>query len=240
VRAPDLPKNLEDLHSHIASQAEGVELIFACRRIDEARHLTKTLARTGLTTAKEPYMRAFALGTVDGDGHVPVTDAGTYIDRYGADTVRCFMIFMGPHDHDLHFSDGQIGGVHRFLSRLWRLAHDLAPQTVPQPSSPMGADLELLRRAHQTMDHVTEAMEGELRLHMVIAAIMGLVRESIRVRDRVHGATIRFAIQTAARLLFPFAPYCAADVYHQLTSERVWEDPWPVADPILMGGRGAR
>jgi leucyl-tRNA synthetase len=234
VRAPDWPERIKSLQRDTLDISDGVELIFGCTQIDEARLLTKTLRRTELMTARRPYVRALALGMVTGDDHAPVTNAKQYIDLYGVDTVRCYMIFMGPHEHDLPWSDGQIGGVHRFLARLWRLAEDLAAQTGTQPRSPVGADLDLLRKTHQTIDHVTETIDSDMRLHVAIAAIMELVSESLRARDQVQAGTIRFAVQIAALLLFPFAPHTSAEVYYRLTGERVWEQPWPLADPAYL------
>jgi leucyl-tRNA synthetase len=77
-------------------------------------------------------------------------------------------------------------------------------------------------------------MESDLRFHVAIAAVMHLVSESARVRDLLEPATMRFATETAALLLFPFAPHCAADVYHQLTGEHAWEMPWPPADEAFL------
>jgi leucyl-tRNA synthetase len=233
VQVPDWPERVKGLQRTLGAR-DGVELIFGCTQIDEARLLTKTLARMDLMTAKAPHMRAMALGVVTGDGHVPMTTPKPDADRYGADTVRCYMIFMGPHEHDLPFSDGQAGGMHRFLSRLWRLAHDLAPHSGAPPRALPGADLELLRKTHQTIEQVTDTMESELHFHVAIAAVMGLVSESLRDRDLLQLATMRFATETAASLLFPFAPHCAADVYHQLTGEHVWETPWPAADAAFV------
>jgi leucyl-tRNA synthetase len=234
VRAPDWPEHVKSLQRNMVGRSDGVELIFGCTEMDEARLLTKTLARMDLTAAKAPHIRALALGMVTRDGHMPMISTKPYVKRYGADTVRCYTIFMGPHEHDLPWSDGQIGGVHRFLARLWRLAEDLAAQTGTQPQSPVGADLDLLRKTHQTIAHVTETIDSDLRLHVAIAAIMELVSESLRARDQVQVGTIRFAVQTAALLLFPFAPHCGADVYHQLTGERVSEVTWPAADPAFL------
>jgi leucyl-tRNA synthetase len=232
VQAPDLPEYAKDLQRDMAGGAQGVELIVGCTEVDQARRLTKALARIGLMAMHEPYVRALALGMVTYEREKPISPE-LCIERYGADTVRCFLLFMGPHEHDLCWSVGQVGGVHRFLSRLWRLAQDVPPQTDAEPLPPPGADLELLRKTHETIHDVTGTMETDRRFHLAIAAIMGLVSGSIRVRDRVQPGTLRFATQSAARLLFPFAPHCAADVYHQLTGERTWEAPWPVADPLF-------
>ena len=161
-----------------------------------------------------------------------------FFERYGAGTVRCYVLFMGPHDHDLDPSDvGQLDGVHRFLGRLWRLSTEMGSQASgiqPTTAHPSGADLQLLRKTHETIENVTETMEGDLRLHVAIAGIMGLVSEAIRLRDQVIAQTLRSSIASAASLLFPFAPHCSADVYHRLTGGRIWEVPWPQADPMYL------
>jgi len=241
VEASDWAEHVKRLQRDGLGACDGVELIFGCTQIDQASRLTKTLRCTEPMTAKEPRVRALALGIVTGDDRTPMTTTQPYIDRYGADAVRCYTIFMGPHQRDMVWSEDHLGGVHRFLSRLSRLARDIQVQGEPQgevegPRSPVPADLELLRKAHQTIDDVTDTMERDRRLHLAIAAIMGLVSTSVRVRDQVHPGTIRFATQTAASLLFPFAPCCAADVYDQLTGDRAWEIPWPVVDPFVREG----
>ena len=63
---------------------------------------------------------------------------------------------------------------------------------------------------------------------------MELLNDSSRLRDSVAPDTLRFALATAASLLFPFAPHVGADVYDMLTGERVWEQPWPQADESML------
>ena len=234
-QAPAWPELLDSLRRNVLGASDNLDLIFPATKIDQARQLTKTLAPMDLMSTKAPHIRALALGLLTGDDHhSPMATAQPYIDRYGADTVGCYMIFMGPHQHDLPFSEPQIAGAHRFLSRLWRLAHGLPPHLGAPPRSPVGADLQLLRKTHQTIDRVTNTIESDFHFHVAIASIMGFVSESIHVRDRVQPQTIRFATETAASLLFPFAPHCAADAYHQLTGKRVWERPWPTPDPAYL------
>jgi len=69
--------------------------------------------------------------------------------------------------------------------------------------------------------------------------VMELVNDAYRLKDGLYaelrtGAAVRFAAATAASLIFPFAPHLGAEVYERLTDERVWEQPWPVADPELL------
>ena len=84
-----------------------------------------------------------------------------YVERYGADTARCYILFIGPPDQDADWTDEGVEGVHRFLGRLWRLGADVAerrPQRAARPARRRreGADLELMRKAHWAIDKVTE------------------------------------------------------------------------------------
>jgi leucyl-tRNA synthetase len=162
-----------------------------------------------------------------------------YVEGYGADTARCYILFIGPPEHGADWTDKGVEGVHRFLGRLWRLGADVAASTGKQEplgplDSPEGDDLELMRKAHWAIDKVTEDMAGRFAFNTAIAAVMELVNDAYRFRGTVHPQTLHFATATAASLIFPFAPHTGADVYDMLTGRRVWEEPWPVADPALL------
>jgi leucyl-tRNA synthetase len=96
-----------------------------------------------------------------------------------------------------------------------------------------GDDLLLLRKSHWAIEKVT----GDLRrfaFNTAIAAVMELLNEASRLRESVELQTLRFALATAASLIFPFAPHAGADIYDRLTAERIWEQPWPRADQELL------
>ena len=100
------------------------------------------------------------------------------------------------------------------------------------PDELSDGDVELLRKAHWAIDKVTNDMAGRFAFNTAIAAIMELTNTISKQReegDPSPGA-LRFALATAASLLFPFAPHTAADAYERLTGRRVWEEPWPAAD----------
>jgi leucyl-tRNA synthetase len=100
--------------------------------------------------------------------------------------------------------------------------------------TPEGADLELMRKAHWAIDKVTEDMAGRFAFNTAIAEVMKLYNVCSRLRDDVAPDTLRFALATAASLLFPFAPHTAADAHQLLTGRRVWEEPWPAADLDML------
>jgi leucyl-tRNA synthetase len=212
-----------------------------------ARFFCKALADLGHLDFEEPFSALFTQGMVTKDGakmsksRGNVVSPASIIERVGADTARCYILFVGPPDQDADWSDTGVDGVYRFLSRLWRLAAETAERDGGGPASgapagdtgARGDNLVLLRKAHWAIDKVS----GDLRrfaFNTAIAAVMELLNDCSRLRDDVDAAMLRFALATAASLLFPFAPHVSADVYERLTGERVWETPWPDADEELL------
>ena len=209
-----------------------------------ARFFTKAFADMGLLESQEPFSALFTQGMITRDGAKMSKSKGnviapaSYVERYGADTARCYVLFIGPPDHDADWSDEGVEGVHRFLSRLWRLGADVGAQGERRPpvarGDAHGDDLELLRKAHWAIEKVTGDMSGRFAFNTAIAAVMELVNDCYRRRESVDADSMHFAAATAASLIFPFAPHCGAEVYEQLTGERVWEQPWPVADRAFL------
>jgi leucyl-tRNA synthetase len=208
-----------------------------------ARFFTKAFADMGLLDVQEPFARLFTQGMITRDGAKMSKSKGnvispsTYVDRYGADTTRCYMLFIGPPDQDADWRDKGIEGVHRFLSRLWRLGAELAeagPRAPEVAGDPSGADLHLVRKANWAIEKVTRDMDGRFAFNTAISAVMELVNECYRHAETASHDALHFATATAASLIFPFAPHCGADVYEMLTGERVWEQPWPAADPTYL------
>jgi leucyl-tRNA synthetase len=210
-----------------------------------ARFFVKALADMELLDVQEPFQALFTQGMITRDGAKMSKSKGnmvspvSYVERYGADTARCYILFIGPPDQDADWSDEGVEGVHRFLGRLWRLGADVASVTDRQPllgplEPPEGDDLELMRKSHWAIEKVTSDMAGRFAFNTAISAVMELVNEAYRRRDDVRPATLHFATATAASLIFPFAPHTGADVYEMLTGDRVWETPWPEADLSLL------
>jgi len=205
-----------------------------------ARFFTKAFADMGLLDAQEPFRALFTQGMITRDGAKMSKSKGnvispaTYVERYGADTARCYILFIGPPDQDADWSDEGVEGVHRFLARLWRIAVEIGAGPAEPPAEPAGADLALARKAHWAIDKVTGDMAGRFAFNTAIAAVMELVNEVYRARESASAETLRFAVATAASLVFPFAPHVASEAYELTTGRRVWEEPWPSADPALL------
>jgi len=216
-----------------------------------ARFFTKALADLGHLDFQEPFQALFTQGMVTKDGAKMskskgnVVSPASIVERVGADTARCYILFVGPPDQDADWSDDGVEGVHRFLSRLWRLAAETAERSGPpraelslggaqaSGAATEGDDLALARKTHWAIDKVS----GDLRrfaFNTAIAAVMELLNDCSRLRETVQLDTMRFALASAASLLFPFAPHVSSDIYDRLTGERVWEQPWPQAEEALL------
>jgi leucyl-tRNA synthetase len=207
-----------------------------------ARFFCKALADLGHLDFQEPFQALFTQGMVTKDGakmsksRGNVVSPASIVERVGADTARCYILFVGPPEQDADWSDTGVEGVYRFLSRLWRLADEVASETSPEPEpeNPSGADEVVLRKTNWAIEKVTNDMAGRFAFNTAIAAVMELLNECSRLRETADVQTLRFALASAASLLFPFAPHASSDIYERLTGERVWEQPWPQADEALL------
>jgi leucyl-tRNA synthetase len=208
-----------------------------------ARFFTKALADMELLDIEEPFARLFTQGMVTRDGAKMSKSRGNvvsprdYVERYGADTARCYVLYIGPPGQDADWSDEGIAGIHRQLARLWRVAAEVAELT--PPAAPVeGEPSDVLRKAHWAIDKVTRDCE-RFSFNTAIAAVIELVNEVYRHKDALYAtpegvAQLRFAVATAGSLIFPFAPHLGAEVYELMTGGRVWEEPWPEPDPALL------
>jgi leucyl-tRNA synthetase len=209
-----------------------------------ARFFCKAFADLGLLEAQEPFARLFTQGMVTRDGAKMskskgnVVSPSAIVERYGADVARCYILYVGHPAEGGDWSDKGIDGSARFLARLWRAGADALASTEPS-DAPSGAPTAVLRKAHWATDKVTRDLGERFATHTAIAAVIELVNEITRDRDELVATAdgrsqLRFAVATAASLIFPFAPHLGSEVYEQLTGARVWEQPWPRADPAML------
>jgi leucyl-tRNA synthetase len=212
-----------------------------------ARFLVKALFDLGHLEAQEPFASLFAQGMITRDGAKMSKSRGNtvspaeYVERYGADTSRTYVCFMGPPERGGDWTDEGVEGVNRFLSRLWRLCEEVEERTAAggDPAATEGDARTLVAKAHWSIDKATHDFERGFQFNTVISAVMELVNDAYRLKDGLYGepggeAALRFATATAASLIFPFAPHLGSEVYERMTGERVWEQPWPVADEAML------
>ena len=94
-----------------------------------------------------------------------------------------------------------------------------------------------MRKAHWAIDKVTRDLGERFSTHTSISAVMELVNEIYKERESADPSHVRFALVIAGSLIFPFAPHLGSEVYEALTGGRVWEQPWPEANPATARGR---
>jgi leucyl-tRNA synthetase len=197
-----------------------------------ARFFTKVMNDIGLVGFREPFARLFTQGMLHyhgakmskSRGNVIVPDE--YVERYGADACRLYLLFIGPVEQDAEWQDAGFEGIVRFLNRLWRV-------TLDQASKPAGEvpDSPLARKTHATIARVTDDIGRRFALNTPIAAVMELVNEISRSPD---DPAARFAAESAVSLIQPYASHIAEELWERLGHERLWEEPWPEPDPAML------
>jgi leucyl-tRNA synthetase len=197
-----------------------------------SRFFVKAMNDMGMVGFREPFARLFHQGWVQMGGTKMsktkgnVTGPEALVDEYGADAVRLTILFMGPADQDKEWSDEPVEGVVRFLRRLWRVVHEVAEQA---PAD--GGEGPLTRTAHETIAKATDDIARRVQFHTPISAVMVLVNE---LSDDPAAPDARFAAETAVSLIQPYAPHIAEELWQRLGHERLWEHPWPRADPAYL------
>jgi leucyl-tRNA synthetase len=191
----------------------------------------------GLVGFGEPFLRLFTQGMIHYLGAKMSKSKGNvirpdpYVERYGADAVRLYILYMGPAEQDKEWQDTGIEGTARLLDRLWRLGLEVAER------GPVDGHVDggLARFAHRTIARVTDDIERRFQFHTPIAALFELVNEIYHVKDEpAQAAAVRFATETAISLVQPYAPHVAEELWQRLGRERLWEQPWPEADPAML------
>jgi len=198
-----------------------------------ARFFTKVMEELGLVGFREPFARLFTQGMLHRNGAKMSKSKGNvitpdeYVDRYGADAARMYLLFIGPVEQDAEWQDSGFEGIVRFLHKLWRVALEQAEK--PPVDGPV--DGPLARKAHATIAKVTDDIGRRFALNTPIAAVMELVNE---IGRRPGDPAARFAAETAVSLVQPYAAHIAEELWERLGHERLWEAPWPEADPALL------
>ncbi|HET9316529.1 MAG TPA: leucine--tRNA ligase [Vicinamibacteria bacterium] len=214
-----------------------------------SRFWTKVMRDLGLVTFDEPVTRLFPQGMVHKDGEVMSKSKGNtiapddIIGRYGADTLRLYILFVAPPEMALEWADEQIEGPHRFLQRLWRLVDRHADALKSDIRMPIPADLPesarlLRRKVHQTIARVTEDIEERIHLNTAVAAMMELLNEVLKreadVADGPLRAVLREAIETLVLLLAPFTPHVCEEMWERLGRRfSVVDRNWPTWSPEI-------
>ena len=189
-----------------------------------SRFFTKFFKDLGMINFEEPFKRLLTQGMVLKDGEVMsksrgnIVDPDSIISKYGADTLRLFILFAAPPETELEWDDRGIEGAFKFLNRVWRIQDNLKSKASP----------ELIRIMHKTIKKVSEDVE-EFKLNTAIASLMELTNAIYQ-----QGAD-KEVFSNLILLLSPVAPHFAEELWHILgNNESIFKAEWPKFDPKML------
>ncbi|MCC5855887.1 MAG: leucine--tRNA ligase [Idiomarina sp.] len=167
-------------------------------------------------------------------------DPQTMVDRYGADTVRLFMMFAAPPEMTLEWSDSGVEGAHRFLKRLWRLVYEFQAHAGQQQldTSSLTAEQKTLRReVHKTIAKVSDDIGRRQNFNTAIAAVMELSNHLQKAQGDTANdhAVMQEALDAIVVMLFPMTPHICEQLWSALghTSDINFEQ-WPQVDDSAL------
>ena len=223
----------------VAQYVGGVE--HAILHLLYMRFFAHVLHDIGLIDFNEPMLRLINQGQVINQGKAMSkslgngVDLGEQIDRFGVDAVRLTMVFAGPPDEDIDWSDMSPESSLRFLQRAYRLV--TAVTSAPE-ADPAAGDLSLRQATHRAIAEITELLASS-RFNVAVARVMELVNATRKAIDipAVGGGdpAVREACGFIAQALSLVAPYVAEEMWDGLGYEpSVATSAWPTADPALL------
>ena len=222
----------------------GIE--HACLHLIYARFFAKFLTDIGLTKYREPFTRLLTQGMVIKDGAKMSKSLGNTVDptemvkKYGADTIRLFILFAAPPNNDLEWSDRNVEGTHRFLNRVWRYVEDNAEKLKEYGTKIIAMNelkdsklRDFKRKIHTTIRYVTHDIYDEKQFNTAIARLMELVNAVYSLNDDTPEAweLKREAVDVLLNCLSPFCPHITEELWEMLGHQDMLSlAAWPAAD----------
>ena len=205
-----------------------------------SRFFVKALHDMGHIDFDEPFLRLFHQGMVLGSdgqkmsksrGNVEAPDK--YISKYGADTVRCYMMFIGPFEAGGSFKADNLEGIWRFLNRFWSLVNETWMDGAHDTETRESKAIE--RLCHKTIKRVTEDLNN-FHFNTALAALMECNNVLIKQQHDVvaRSRAYRRALETMMQLLAPFAPHITEELWQQTGhTGSIHSTDWPVYNEAL-------
>jgi leucyl-tRNA synthetase len=195
-----------------------------------SRFVTMALRDAGHLGFGEPFRKFRAHGLIVKDGAKMSKSRGNvvipdeYVERWGADTFRTYLMFLGPFQEGGDFRDAGISGPRRFLDKVW----DLVSEATDPDCKDAEIRREVLTKWHQVKERVTADLEA-LHYNTAIAALMELVN-TLRDSNCAEPTVVGELVQMTA----PFAPHFAEECWERLAHHRsIFDSTWPSFDPAL-------
>ncbi len=192
-----------------------------------SRFFTKALRDTGVFSLSEPFANLLTQGMVVKDGAKMSKSLGNTVDpddmieRYGADTVRMFMLFAAPVEKDLDWNEQGVKGMFRFLGRVWRFAHEFSEGGKTEAAGEKKGNSDLSTAVNRTIRKVTEDIES-FKFNTAISAVMELFNElSAHCRKKTaDGESVEKALLAVVRLLYPMSPHFCEELWEIMGGEK--------------------
>ena len=196
-----------------------------------ARFFYKLLRDEGLVDDDEPFVSLLSQGMVLKDGAKMSKSKGNTIDpddiikKYGADTIRLFILFAAPPEQNLEWSDSAIEGGYKFLKRFWKLSYLICNSY----DVPKDKDNKLLIKHNETIDKVSTDLFKRKSYNTAIAAVMEFFNSLSRSVDEesISHESAKICISTMAKLLYPITPHICFTILSEIKSEKVSNPEWP-------------
>jgi leucyl-tRNA synthetase len=211
-----------------------------------SRFFSKVFRDMGLTTVGEPFTNLLTQGMVKLNGETMSKSKGNVvapedmIAKYGADTLRAYILFMAPPEKDLEWSFEGLDGMWRFIGRVWRLADDVADDLASSCGVTAAGDpatKALRRQMHRVIGKVTDDIE-RFQFNTALSATMELVNAAYDYRREVDPSRRDLVLQkevaeTLVLLLAPFVPHAAEELWQVVLGHdgSVHSQGWPEWDP---------
>jgi len=219
-----------------------------------SRFFVKALNDMGYLNFKEPFNRLFTQGMVCKEGTVMskskgnVVTPGNIFNQYGVDATRLMILFAGPPEMDMEWSEQGIEGATRFLNRVWRIVrqyHQLFEEKkLHEEASAKSIRKEFIkleRKTHQTIKKVTEDIEERFHFNTAISAIMELVNELYGIEVKIaqinetEKVILKEAIENIIKLLSPIAPHFCEELWSEIGGKQsLYFERWPLFDTNLI------
>jgi len=206
-----------------------------------SRFITKFLHDIKTVDFDEPFKNLFTQGMIIKDGAKMSKSKGNVvspdelINKYGADTVRLYTLFIGPPEKDAEWSDRGVEGSYRFLGRIWRMVEEVRAKR--EGDGTKGDLVKLRRKMHQTIKKVTDDIDKGFHFNTAISAIMELVNEVYQVMPQadLKARDIKDAVRTVVILLAPFVPHISEELWQGLgNKDSIFKLKWPEYDSSMI------
>ena len=170
-----------------------------------------------------------------------VIDLDAFIDNYGADTARWFVLSDSPPERDVIYTDVGVEGARRYVQRIWRLINEMAEKAAapdtPKPEEFGPEAMELRRAVHKTLHNVGRNIEG-LRFNVAVAALYELANilgSAVQKSAKGHDWALREAAEYTVQMIAPMMPHLAEECWSRLGyNTLLTNQPWPAAEPALL------